>query len=182
MAQQAETDFVAMSSTPPDSTSPFALAEESTAAPTGPATPPPLPVHHRFDFDIRMPSPSHSPPSMFSAHNARAATSAALSLSSRFLLSLGEDVASTEEHTDTLGFDPALFVTPPDRFLLCAICTNVCEQPAEASCGHLFCRPHITRWVQSNGTCPVDRKTIHLKDDVHILYSDRIADLRMRCK
>ena len=38
-----------------------------------------------------------------------------------------------------MGYDPSLFLTPPDASLVCSICQDVLEDPRSLRCGHSFC-------------------------------------------
>ena len=47
-----------------------------------------------------------------------------------------------------------------DEFI-CAICTDVVENPVQTPCQHLFCNECIRRWInEGHRTCPEDRQAL----------------------
>ena len=46
--------------------------------------------------------------------------------------------------------------------LICTICTDVVKDPLQTPCDHLFCKECITRWLNEQRTCPVDREQLSL--------------------
>lgn len=56
---------------------------------------------------------------------------------------------------------------------ICTICYEDLVEPCRTPCGHIFCRPCISRWlsVSSNKTCPCDRRPLRVIDLVLITDS-----------
>ncbi|CAG0890441.1 unnamed protein product [Cyprideis torosa] len=59
-----------------------------------------------------------------------------------------------------MGIRTELIVNPPmPHCLLCTICKDLLEDPAEVSgCEHIYCRKCIEDWLVKNDTCPMDRQ------------------------
>lgn len=68
-----------------------------------------------------------------------------------------------------MGLDPAIFVNPVHRELLCTICHCVFENPIYLPlCRHVFCKDCISRWLNSADRemkCPIDKTEIKLSKE-----------------
>lgn len=86
-----------------------------------------------------------------------------------------------------VGFTPSQVEGKVDDLLLCCICYNVVETPAETPCGHLFCGMHIRIWLdRGNATCPVCRhacthETLKEGQNIHVSYRRLLSDLKIAC-
>lgn len=86
-----------------------------------------------------------------------------------------------------VGFNPTQVEGKVDDLLLCAVCYNVAENPAECPCGHLFCGIHIRAWLErGNCTCPACRQPCTLRDlkegpNIHFSYRRLLSDLKIAC-
>ncbi|KAH9085219.1 hypothetical protein LEN26_020527 [Aphanomyces euteiches] len=42
----------------------------------------------------------------------------------------------------------------------CAICMEMPTDPVETTCGHVYCRPCLHRWLSRNDSCPMCRRQV----------------------
>ena len=89
--------------------------------------------------------------------------------------------------TCTMGWNIELFLNKDtiDNELICAICTDVLQDPVQTECEHTFCKACIDTWLEGGrSTCPVDRK--HLTSDAlkvpSRLTKQLLSKLILRCK
>jgi len=71
-----------------------------------------------------------------------------------------------------------------DEFI-CAICTDVVENPVQTPCQHLFCNECIRRWInEGHRTCPEDRQalTANVLKTPNRLTNQFLNKLIVRCK
>lgn len=99
---------------------------------------------------------------------------------------LEEEADLQAARSDTMGFDVKLFTGAVDDILVCLICHNVVEDPAECPCGHLFCGAHIRSWLNTgNNSCPACREPVDGKlkmgFQLHLSYRRQLSELRVRC-
>ena len=60
-----------------------------------------------------------------------------------------------------MGLDVNRFHGAVDEELICPICSGVLDKPMAApKCEHAFCEECITKWLDRQPTCPVDRQQI----------------------
>ncbi|VDN95872.1 unnamed protein product [Rodentolepis nana] len=73
----------------------------------------------------------------------------------------------------------------PDKIsphLFCVICSEVFINPYRAPCGHSYCFTCITKWMETAKICPVDRKSIALKQLHHdFILESIIGDYTVAC-
>nr|CDS25255.1 Zinc finger RING type [Hymenolepis microstoma] len=73
----------------------------------------------------------------------------------------------------------------PDKIsphLFCVICSEVFINPYRAPCGHSYCYTCITKWMETAKICPVDRKSISLKQLHHdFILESIIGDYTVAC-
>ena len=67
--------------------------------------------------------------------------------------------------------------------LICSICAGVLENPVELPCRHVFCSPCISRWLDTNHSCPNCRTEVQLRDlkPALPLLRNIISKLKIRC-
>lgn len=80
------------------------------------------------------------------------------------------------------GWDPELFVVPPNEDDLCSICEQVLEDAVETSCGHSFCEKCIKGWLSQRQVCPQDQKALSWEECRPMIRDRRrILDLKVKC-
>jgi len=80
------------------------------------------------------------------------------------------------------GWDPELFVAPPNEDDLCNICCQVLEDAVETSCGHSFCEKCIKGWLVQRQVCPQDQKALTLEECRPMVRDRRrILDMKVKC-
>ena len=82
-----------------------------------------------------------------------------------------------------MGFDLNLFVSKPPIYLICTICTQICEEPVTCPDDHYFCRQCIESWLEMNESCPIDRSQLKMADlKHHRTLTNWILDQDVRCR
>lgn len=83
-----------------------------------------------------------------------------------------------------LGFDPSLFIGDVDEYT-CPICFNVCKEPHETICGHVFCKICIHRSLRTQLNCPVCREQLREPYSECVFYTKKlerdILNLQIQC-
>lgn len=76
------------------------------------------------------------------------------------------------------------YLDPIDDTLLCPVCKTPFHLPITTPCGHTFCEECITRALESQSTCPIDRHPIDKNRDyprMPLIIKDQLDRLRVRC-
>lgn len=68
---------------------------------------------------------------------------------------------SNDKRVSRVVFDPAVFTTRPDEFLICSICHGVMQEPVLCGNGDSFCRFCITKHLAEAQSCPICSCTLH---------------------
>lgn len=63
------------------------------------------------------------------------------------VMSFKNDLLSLTEQ-DISGYDLKIFTKKPEEKYLCPICLMVLKVPTQTTCGHLFCKVCIKKWIQ----------------------------------
>ena len=81
-----------------------------------------------------------------------------------------------------MGFDIVRF-PEVSRELICSICAAVLENPVELPCRHVFCSQCISRWLDTNHSCPNCRRNVRIRDlkSALPLLKNIIGKLKIRC-
>lgn len=61
-----------------------------------------------------------------------------------------------------MGLDENRFSGDVDEDFRCPICQDIIEDPIASQCEHVFCKSCINQWLQSESSCPVDRKPLNV--------------------
>ena len=81
-----------------------------------------------------------------------------------------------------MGLDANEFAVKVEEFI-CGICLDVLEIPVSTPCGHTFCRQCLTESLESNASCPIDRKKLSHSDLVSVQVLTQLLDnLPVKCK
>ncbi len=95
-----------------------------------------------------------------------------------------------------MGFELERFVSEIDDEYLCAICTLVLENPVQSDCEHIFCSKCINEWLDSDLSCPVERKILQPENlkpvpryfrnmmdklEIKCIYGKRISEIFIYC-
>lgn len=68
-------------------------------------------------------------------------------------------------------------------YLLCCICSEPFYDPVRLPCAHTFCRQCITKWSETNSSCPHCRTRYQKKKDFgkDLIAACVINDLEVAC-
>jgi len=83
-----------------------------------------------------------------------------------------------------MGIDTSLALANLDDEFVCAICTDILENPVEISgCEHHFCDSCIRRWIQNREECPIDgaRAVEAGLGRPSRFFRNKLAEVRLRC-
>ena len=83
-----------------------------------------------------------------------------------------------------MGYETYRFLQTPSKHLLCAICTDVAEDPVCCDKNeHMFCRVCIEKWLRVNQTCPMDQNSL-TSDNLSVprVIRNMIQDLDIKCR
>jgi len=83
-----------------------------------------------------------------------------------------------------MGIDTALALDNLDDEFVCAICTDILENPVEISrCEHNFCDSCIRKWIQDKSECPIDRDPAVEAGlgRPRRFFRNKLAEVRLRC-
>lgn len=80
---------------------------------------------------------------------------------------------------------PIVFVIEPSKSLFCAIHSGLLHTPVIlATCGHTFCRSCITKHLEKESSCPVDKVSVPTNVNLvpNLAVEGQIADLLVHCR
>src|ERR1700761_3115843 len=83
-----------------------------------------------------------------------------------------------------MGFELDRFEGEVKEVLLCAICSNVLEEPVQvALCDHTFCKRCIDEWLTRQLECPIDRSPLRQNQlrPAHSIFKTFLAELKISC-